>query len=100
MKFGLTLDPRLNLFIQNVAFVLAESFGKNADDAITLFAFKRKENHERIWREANVQHVVTHLPINLRIGNVKGPFEGAAFELKTQTMPHLTLRAVAANNVF
>src|SRR5262245_61748673 len=93
-------DSRFNLFIQNVAFVLVEFIGKNADDAITRFAFKRKENHERIWREANVQRVVTHLPINLCVGNVKGPFEGAAFKLKTQNMPHQTLRTVAADNVF
>src|SRR5215813_7967328 len=100
IKPGFALDSRFNLFIKNVAFSLVEFFGKHADDAIATFAFEREEHHERIRRETNVQHVVTHLPVNLRIGHVKDSFEGAAFKLKTQSLTHQTLRAVAANNVF
>jgi hypothetical protein len=48
LKFCFVLDPGLNFFIENFAFILVKSLGKNADNAITLVAFERKEDNERV----------------------------------------------------
>src|SRR4029434_4593427 len=86
-ELGLSFDSRFDLFIQNVAFVFVELFRKHSDDAIALLALEGKENNERILREANVQGVVTHLPVNLRIGYIKDSLERTGGEGKHQSWP-------------
>src|SRR5688572_18667735 len=80
IEFGLYLHSRFNLFIQNVPFIFVEFFREHSDDAISPLALERKENNERILREANVQRVVTQSPIDLRVGHIKDSFERAALE--------------------
>src|SRR5215813_5134742 len=46
IEFCFRFDSLFNFFVQNVAFIFVEFFGKYADDAIALFAFEWKENHE------------------------------------------------------
>src|SRR5215813_2850651 len=46
IEFCFRFDSLFNFFVQNVAFIFVEFFGKYADYAIALFAFEWKENHE------------------------------------------------------
>jgi hypothetical protein len=77
-----------------------EYFREHSDDSITLFTLERKEDHERSRREADVQRIVTHLPIDLRVRDIKDSFERAATESETKLVTYQTLRSVAAYKIF
>src|SRR5215831_328950 len=99
IEFRLGLNSRFDLLIKNIAFVFVELFRKHTDDTVAFFASKRKENNEGIGREAHVQRLMAHLPIDLRVGNVKNPFERAAFEGQPKCVTNQALRTVTTNNV-
>jgi hypothetical protein len=48
IQFGFCPDSALDLFIQDVAFVLIKPFWKHPDDSIPLLTLERKEDHKRI----------------------------------------------------
>src|SRR3546814_14123833 len=86
MDAGLLLDVLLDLFVERFAFFLIETLRESADDAIAFFARHGEEGHAGIAREADMQCVVTELPIDLHIGPVKGARECSAFNSEPKDM--------------
>src|SRR5690349_4029265 len=92
-------DLLLDLFIQDLAFLLIRVFREDTDDAIAILALHRKESRRPVARHARRKHVVRKFPFEIDVRDIKQALVRAAFKLQTKARANRTLRAVARHEI-
>src|SRR5439155_6030731 len=100
LEFCIVFYLLFDLFIQHIAFVLCEFFGKCSDDAKLPLAGHRKKCQQLIFHQKYDQSVVTIFPIDIDICHVKHSLEGSSLKGQTERMADQALCTVAADQVF